>query len=562
MQKELIDSSFCFRYTEGSHLNSLMSFLLEETDVSLDEMFSRRQQYIWKCICFMNNLIILAGTVIGTLIAGAVLGYYTRQTIAKKQAGTIEAKLNKLVSDAKSEAKETLLKAKEKATKVLEEVKEHERERQRQLSRIENRLFRKERDMEHRGDELEKKYADLRTKVGKVKKIKEQLTGLQQEKLRELERVAGLNGEQAKAELLAQIEQEHQQSLLEHIKKLEAEGKEELNKKAQRITALAMQRYAASQASEITSTTVSLPSDDLKGRVIGKEGRNIKTLEKLTGVEILVDDTPGAVVVSGFNPVRRQIAKLTLEKLLLDGRIQPARIEETVERVTREINDKIQEAGEAAIYEVGVPALNPQLIKILGRLRFRTSYGQNVLLHSVEVAHLSGAIAAELGADVEIAKKAGLLHDIGKAIDHEVQGSHVEIGRKILKKFDVHDRVITAMQSHHEEYPFESLEAIIVQVADAISGARPGARKDTLEAYLKRLEELENVANAFSSVEKAYAIQAGRELRVFVHPEQIDDLGAYKLAKQIAQQIQQELKYPGEIKVNVIREMRAIEYAQ
>ena len=510
----------------------------------------------------MNNLITFIGTVAGSLAVGSILGYYTRQTIAKKQAGTIEAKLNKLISQAKDEAKETLLKAKEKANKVLEEIKAQERERQQQLTRMEERLLREEKNIDQKSSRLETDYSNLKTKAQEVKKIKEKLTNLRQEQLKELEKTANLPQEQAKAELLATVEKEHSQVLIERIKKLKQDGQEELNKKAQKIITLAIQRYAASQASEITSTSVNLPSDDLKGRIIGKEGRNIKTLEKLTGVEILVDDTPGAIIVSGFDPIRRQIAKIALEKLLLDGRIQPARIEETVEKASQEINQKTQEAGQAAVYDVGLAGLNPQLIKILGRLRFRTSYGQNVLLHSVEVAHLAGVIASELGIDVNLVKKAGLFHDIGKAVDHEIQGSHVEIGRKILKKFDVDEKVIEAMQSHHEEYPFESLESIVVQVADAISGARPGARKDTLEAYLKRLEELEKVANAFSGVEKAYAIQAGREIRVFVQPEEIDDLGAIKLAQNIADQIHEELKYPGEIKVNVIRETRAIEYAR
>ncbi len=510
----------------------------------------------------MNNLIIFIVTIIGTLVVGSILGYYTRQTIAKKQAGTIEAKLNKLVGQAKDEAKETLLRAKEKANKILEEVKAAERERQKQLGRLEERLIKKEQNLEQKDNQLEADYANLKIKVQKVKKIKENLTNLKEEQLNKLEKIANLSQEQAKAELLTNLEKEHQQVLMERLKRLEEEGKEELNKKAQKITALAMQRYAASQVSEITSTAVDLPSDDLKGRIIGKEGRNIKTLEKLTGVEILIDDTPGAIIISGFDPIRRQIAKIALEKLLMDGRIQPARIEEAVDKANQEIGEKIQEAGQAAVYDVGLAGLNPQLIKILGRLRFRTSYGQNVLLHSLEVAHLAGAIASELGANVELAKKAGLFHDIGKAVDHEIQGSHVEIGRRILKKFDIDEEVIIAMQAHHEEYPYESLEAIIVQVADAISGARPGARKDTLEAYLKRLEELENVANSFKGVEKAYAIQAGREIRVFVQPEEIDDTAAYKLANEIAGQIQRELKYPGEIKVNVIRETRVVEYAR
>ena len=509
----------------------------------------------------MDNLIILIGTIVGTLIVGSILGYYARQTIARKQAGTIEAKLNKLVSEAKTEAKETLIKAKEKANKILDEIKVQERDRQRQLTRMEERLLKKEQTIDQKDSQLEKDYSELKNKVSKIKKIKEEVAEIHKQKLKELEKTSHLSQEQAKIELLTEVEKERQQALLERLKRLSNEGKEELNKKAQKIIALAMQRYAASQASEITSTSVNLPNDDLKGRIIGKEGRNIKTLEKLTGVEVLVDDTPGAIIISGFDPIRRQIAKITLEKLLLDGRIQPARIEETVEKAKEEINEKIMEAGEAAVYDVGIVGFNPQLTKILGRLRFRTSYGQNVLLHSVEVAHLAGAIASELKTDVDVAKKAGLLHDIGKAVDHEIQGSHVEIGRKILKKFDVDEKIIEAMQAHHEEYPYNSLESIIVQVADAISGARPGARKDTLEAYLKRLEELENVANSFSGVEKAYAIQAGREIRVFVQPEQIDDLGAHKLAKDIANQIHQELKYPGEIKVNVIRETRAIEYA-
>jgi len=510
----------------------------------------------------MENLIFYIGIIVGILIVGSVLGYYTRQTIAKKQAGTIEAKLNKLISQARQEAKETLLKAKEKSSKLLEEAKEDERTRYNQLSQRENRVLEKEQSIDQRTNQLNQKKSDLRSKIQRIKKIKGELASLKEEQLSQLEKTASLSQEQAKTELLAKVEREETAVLSERLKRLENEGREELNKKAQEIIALAMQRYAASQASEITSTAVSLPNDELKGRVIGKEGRNIKTLEKLTGVEILVDDTPGAIIVSGFDPIRRQTAKMALEKLLLDGRIQPARIEEAVEKANQEINQKIQEAGQAAVYDVGLVGLDPQLIKILGRLRFRTSYGQNVLLHSLEVAHLAGAIASELGADVDLAKKAGLLHDIGKSVDHEVQGSHVEIGRRILQKFNISQEVIKAMQSHHEEYPFESIEAIIVQVADAISGARPGARKDTLEAYLKRLEELEKVAASFKGVEKSYAIQAGREIRVFVQPEEIDDLAAHNLAKNVAEQIQQDLKYPGEIKVNVIRETRAIEYAR
>jgi ribonuclease Y len=325
---------------------------------------------------------------------------------------------------------------------------------------------------------------------------------------------------------------------------------------------LAMQRLGASQISEATSTIISLPSDDMKGRIIGKEGRNIKTLERLTGVDIIIDETPETLVISGFDPVRRQTAKLALEKLMSDGRIQPARIEEMVEKAEQEIGEKIKEAGEAAVYDTGVVGLDPKLIELLGRLRFRTSFGQNVLLHSIESSHLAGMLASELGGDVAVSKKAALLHDIGKAVDHEVPGSHVEIGKRILEKFGVNEKVIKAMQAHHEEYPYETLESRIVQAADAVSAARPGARKETLENYLKRLEELETIATAFSGVEKAYAIQAGREIRVFVTPEEVNDIQAYNLAKDISKEIEKELKYPGEIKVTVIRETRAIEYAR
>ena len=346
------------------------------------------------------------------------------------------------------------------------------------------------------------------------------------------------------------------------MKKLELEGRERFEKRAKEILAQAIQKWALSQAQEITTTTLTLPSEEIKGRIIGKEGRNIRALEKLTGVEIVVDETPEAVVISSFDPIRRQIAKSALEKLIQDGRIQPARIEEKVEEAKKEINSQIKEAGEAALYDVGLVGFDPKLVQLLGRLRFRTSYGQNVLLHSIEVSHLASALAAEIGANPLVCKKAGLFHDIGKAVDQQVEGSHTDIGIKILEKFGQDQEVISAMKSHHEEYPYESLEAILVQAADQISGARPGARKDTLENYLKRLADLENIASGFSGVEKAWALQAGREIRVFVKSEEIDDLEARKLAKDIANRIQEELKYPGEIKVNVIRETRVTEYAK
>ena len=504
-------------------------------------------------------LIIIAA---GALAVGVVLGYLSRQSIAKNQAGSIEAKLGKMTEEAKREAKEVVIQAKDKAMQILEEAKREQKEREQQIMRLEDRLERKEQALEGKSQELDKKFAEVAERAEKVKEIKDELLKVQAQKLVELERVAKLSQEQAKEELLAQVEKEQGDILMERVQKLEQEGKEELEKKARNILTYAMQRYAASQSAEITTSSVALPSDELKGRIIGKEGRNIKTLEKLTGVEIIVDDTPGAIIISAFDPVRRQIAKTALEKLMSDGRIQPARIEEAVEKAKEEIGEKIAQAGQAAVYDTGVAGLDPKLVRILGRLSMRTSYGQNVLLHSLEVAHLAASIAAEVGADVNLAKKAGLLHDIGKAVTHEVQGSHVEIGKMILQKFNMSEEVIKAMQSHHGEYPYESLESVIVQVADQISGARPGARKDTLEAYLKRLEELERVANSFEGVEKSYAIQAGREIRVFVQPDKIDDISARKLARDVADRIQQELQYPGDIKVTVIREMRTIEYAR
>jgi len=349
---------------------------------------------------------------------------------------------------------------------------------------------------------------------------------------------------------------------LEKIRKLEEAGFEKYEKKAKEIVALAIQKYALSQAQELTTTTVNLPNEEIKGRIIGKEGRNIRTLEKLTGVEIVVDETPEVVMISGFDPIRRQIAKTALEKLIQDGRIQPARIEETVQKVESDIVSQIKKAGEKAVYDTGIVDLNPKIVQLLGRLRFRTSYGQNVLLHSIEVSHLAATLASELGANSRVAQKAGLLHDIGKAVDHQIQGSHTDIGIKILEKFEVEKEIIDAMKSHHEEHPAETLEAILVQAADQISGARPGARKDTIENYLRRLEELEGIALSFSGVEKAYAIQAGREIRIFVRPGEVDDLIAKKLAREVANRIQEELKYPGEIKVTVIRENRAVEYAR
>jgi ribonuclease Y len=496
------------------------------------------------------------------LAIGSVMGYFARQSIAKKQLGTAEGKINKMLKDAEAEVQANLLASKNKAVEILEEAKKEEKKRQDQIFRLEKRLEGREETLDKKLDEVERGKNLLIQKAEEIKKIRKEAEKARQEQLTRLEKVAGLSKEEAKKILLQLTEEQNKEWVANKLKKMEQEGKEDLEKKARNIMTLALQRYAGSHAAETTTSTVSIPSDELKGRIIGREGRNIKTLERLTGIEIIVDDTPEAIVISGFNPVRREIARMAIEKLIEDGRIHPTRIEEAINFAKTEVNNKIKEAGEAAAYDVGVAGLDPKLVQLLGRLRFRTSYGQNVLLHSLEVAHLAGALAAELGADVAVAKKAGLLHDIGKAIDHEVQGTHIEIGINILQKFGVSEEIISAMKSHHEDYPFESNEAMIVAAADALSASRPGARKDTLEDYLKRLTELENVATSFEGVDKSYAIQAGREIRIFVKPDQIDDLGAIKLARSVADKIEQELKYPGEIKVNVLRETRAVEVAR
>jgi ribonucrease Y len=500
--------------------------------------------------------------VILALAAGSIMGYYTRQTIAKKQLHTAEGKASKIVDEAEKKSQEILIESKNKAVDILEQAKKKEQDRENQIMRMEERLGKREETIDKKMAEIERGRDLLEKKADEIRKIRKEAEETRRQELKRLEKIAGLSKEAAKKILLQLTEEENRDYFAKKIKEMEASGREDLDKKAKDIMLQAIQKYGGSHAADVTTTTVSIPSDEVKGRIIGREGRNIKALERLTGIEIIVDDTPEAIVISGFDPIRREIAKIALEKLILDGRIHPSKIEEAVESAKKEINNKIKEAGEVAAYDVGVAGLDPKLIHILGRLRYRTSFGQNALLHSLEVAHLSGALAAELGADVAIAKKAGLLHDIGKAVDHEVQGTHVEIGIKILEKFEVGKEIINAMKSHHEDYPFESPESMIISAADAISASRPGARKDTLENYLKRLGELEAVANSFPEVEKTYAIQAGREIRVFVKPDAIDDLGAIKLTRSIADKIEKELKYPGEIKVNVIRELRVTEFAR
>ncbi|KKP72758.1 MAG: Ribonuclease Y, partial [Candidatus Nomurabacteria bacterium GW2011_GWB1_35_20] len=426
----------------------------------------------------------------------------------------------------------------------------------------EKRLIKKDEFLDARQVEIDKETENIKLKIEEIKKIQEKVTSIETEKRIELERVSKLTEGEAKEELMRDIEKKYEEDILIRIQKLENSNEEKLDKRAKDILATSIQRLASSTASELMTTIVNIPNNEIKGKVIGKEGRNIRAFERVSGVELIVDDTPGSIIISSFDPIRRQIARLALENLILDGRIQPAKIEELVEKAKEEINKIIKEKGEQAVYECGIFNFDPRIVAIIGRLYFRTSYGQNVLQHSIEMAHIAGMIAEELGADVAIAKAGALVHDIGKALDHEVQGTHIEIGMRILQKFGADERIITAMKSHHEDYPYETVEAVIVQTADAISGGRPGARRDSVENYLKRLQELEALVNAFPGVEKSYALQAGREIRIFVTPEKVSDAESKIMAHDIAVKIEQELKYPGEIKVTIIRETRIIEYAR
>ncbi|MCX6737966.1 MAG: ribonuclease Y [Candidatus Parcubacteria bacterium] len=509
----------------------------------------------------MNQLTLLIVGFVGIGI-GVTLGYLTRQSIAKKQLGSIELKIQNKIAQTKKDVDTILSQADNKASEIIKKARAEEDLRKGELLKTERFILQRESALQMKITDLDNKEKLIYQKAEEIKELKEKLQELIDQEIGKLEKIAQLHRDDAKRELLERVEKEAQKEILERMMHLERDGEDRLKERAKEIVALAIQRCALAQAQDTTTTTVNLPSDKIKGRIIGKEGRNIKAFEKATGIEVVVDETPEAITISGFNPYRRYIAKRAMEKLIEDGRIQPSRIEEIVAKVEEEVVEQIKQAGDTAVYEAGVLDLDPKLVELLGRLRFRTSYGQNVLLHSIEVSLLSGMLAEEIGADVRVARKAGLLHDIGKAMDHQVQGSHTDIGIKILEKFGVEKEVINAMKSHHEEYPYETVESYIIQASDQISGARPGARKDTLENYLKRLGDLENIANAFEGVEKTYAIQAGRELRVFVKPDDIDDLASQQLARDIAKRISEELKYPGEIKVVVIREKRVIEYAK
>lgn len=509
----------------------------------------------------MGSALIILLPLVGAAI-GIFIGYLVRQNIAKKQLDTAEGQAAKMVEEAEKKAQTLELEAKNQALLILEEAKKEEKAREEKLRSVEGRIEKREAQVEGLHQESEAEKRRLLEKAEALKEIQRETEEIRNQESEKLATLANLSKEQAADELMRLVEEESKDALVKRMTKLEKEGHDELEKRSLNIMATIIQKYSRSHVSEFTTTTVAIPSDEVKGKIIGKEGRNIRALEKETGVELIVDDTPESVIISGFDPVRREIARIALEKLISDGRIHPARIEEAVEEGKKEIDQKIKEAGEAAAYDAGIAGLHPKLLYILGRLRYRYSYKQNVLLHSLEVSYLAGALAAELGADVACAKKAGLLHDIGKAVDHEIEGTHVKIGMRILEKFGLGQNVIDAMKCHHDEYPHQTIESFIVTAADALSAARPGARKETAEKYIKRLQELEALINTFPEVEKSYAIQAGREVRIFVNPEKTDDYGAMKLARDIAKRIEEELKYPGEIKVNVFRETRAVEYAR
>ena len=500
------------------------------------------------------------------LLVGILAGYIVRKNVSERTIGSAEQTAKNLILDAEKEAKtikkEISIEAKEEAQKLRSDVDREIKDRRNEMTRLERRLMQREESLDKKLENIEKKEDQIAKKELKVSEKEQELDKFLEKQIEELEKISGMSKDDAKAMLLSSLEKEIRYEASVMIKDIEQKAKEEGEKKAREIITTSIQRCAADHVAESTVSVVPLPNEEMKGRIIGREGRNIRAIETATGIDLIIDDTPEAVILSGFDPVRREIARVALEKLIHDGRIHPARIEEMVEKAEKEVNQIIKEAGEQATFEVGVHNLHPELVKLLGRLKYRTSYGQNVLNHSIEVAHLAGLMASELGLDVKVAKRAGLLHDIGKAVDHEVEGTHVDIGIDLLKRYKEHQNIIDGMASHHGDYEPKSLEAVLVTAADALSAARPGARRETLETYIKRLEKLEEIANSTEGVEKSYAIQAGREIRIIAKPDKVSDEELVFLAREIAKKVEAELEYPGQIKVNVVRETRAIEYAK